>query len=119
MLKKAHHLWSTDRVVVDLHVQLSRRRDGTDDVEMVVATRGVDHRRLANRSPSAYTRRQQVEAGFVYPDEGSLFVGSFFLINGQVSSRQRSIASSLRSRARSTGCWTLQPIWRNRRPIWS
>jgi len=61
--------------------------------------------RGATQRPSAAVQRLQDEAGFVEKDDGSSPAASPFLIRGQASRRQPSIAASSRSRTLRCGFW--------------
>jgi hypothetical protein len=72
--------------------------------------------RLASRRPGINGGCQQIEACFVYEDDGSLFSYGFFFNSGHFSSRHCSIAPSSRWLARCTGFCRLQPMLRKRLP---
>ena len=74
---------------------------------------------LAARRPGAAVQRLQQEAGFVEEHDASFSPGSPFLIRGQSSRRQCSIAASSRSRALRRGFCGVKPKACNSRPTWS
>jgi len=65
-------------VVLHLQDEPPIERDAADSREMVVGEGHAQHRRLAFGSPGPLSMRQQVEAGFIYPDDGGAFVGCLF-----------------------------------------
>ena len=68
-----------------LQVEAPVQRDATDRREMVMGQCDVPDRRLPPWRPRAHRHRQEVETGFVYPDDGGAFVGRFFWRAGQRS----------------------------------
>src|SRR5215212_4586286 len=117
MPQKAYDIITVIRLLLDVQQQLTAWSDRTDRRQVIITTGCAQHRWVAFWRPRTHQSRQQIEPGFVYPDEGSSLAFGFFLIAGHFSLRQRSIAASLRSVARSIGFCTLQPIARRRRPI--
>jgi hypothetical protein len=115
VLQKADDRFTVKRFVLRHRVQFAFRRDGADDRQMLpvpIAQYGC----LTTRSPGTHRAWQKGKPGFIYEDKGSLFPVRFFFNSGQVSSCQRSTASSSRWSACSTGFCRLQPIRRRSRP---
>lgn len=87
-------------------------RDHGDPVALLVV---VEKRGLSARRPGLAQTRNQEEARFVDEDEVGTQPRGFFLMRGHASRFQRSIASSLRSKARRSGFWWLKPsVWSSR-----
>jgi len=118
VLQKADDGFAVERFVLRHRVQLAFRRDRADHRQMLPVPI-AQHWCLTTRSPSTHRAWQKGKPGFVYEDEGSVFSVCFFFNSGQVSSCQRSTASSSRWSARSTGFCRLQPIRRRSRPTWT
>ena len=94
--------------VEDLEVEVPDGHPGGDGnglpVEVVLEDRG-----LPSRRPCATPVGPLAQPAFVDEDDGAPFFLGFFLIPGQVLRFHWPIASSLRSSARPTGRWGLQP----------
>src|SRR5262249_5598568 len=116
MAQKAHHIATVIGVFLDLQQQLTAGCDRANRRQVIVTTRRTQDGWLADWRPSAHQCWQQVKASFIYPDERAALAFGFFLSAGHFSLRQRSMAASLRSLARSIGFWALQPMARRRRP---
>jgi hypothetical protein len=87
-----------------------RDRQGTEHRHLFAVSQPVpENRSLADRRPGAAAIRLRQKAGFVEEDEGGSEAAGLFLIRGQSSATQASMASSFRSRARRFGFWTDQP----------
>src|SRR5215211_3686415 len=108
MPQKAYDINTVIGLLLDVQQQLTAWCDRADRRQMIVTTGCAQDRRLADWRPCTHQGRQQVEGGFVYPDECAALAFGFFLISGHFSLRQRRVAASLRSEARSIGFWTLQ-----------
>src|SRR5262249_28745564 len=108
--QETDHRGSVKGVVLHLHHQPPLEGDTADRREMVVGEGHVQHWRLSPWRPGSLRMWQQIEAGFIYPDDVVSFVGCFFLIAGQRCSYQRRTASSSRWVARCIGRCTLQPV---------
>jgi hypothetical protein len=119
LLEKDHNLLTANRIVVDFQEQPPCRSHPNNHMQLRITTRNSQNGWFSNWCPGSHQCRKEGKARFVYPDDCPFFVFGFFLISGQVSSRQCSMAESLRWLARSIGFWKLQPIRRRRRPIWS
>jgi hypothetical protein len=100
----------------DHHQQPPFGRDAAADRQVVAAQPQAQDRRLPARGVRADEPRQQVEAGFVYPDDGPAFLVSPFLSAGQRSACQAAIAASSRWLARRIGFWAVQPAARRSLP---
>lgn len=92
------------------------RGNGRDPVVFIDV---ADHRRLTPRPPGAADRRNQQESGFVEERKMGAQPGRFFLMRGQASRFQASMAASSRCRARLSGFWQVQPTACSSRPTWS
>src|SRR5207253_9175509 len=90
--------------------------DPTDGGEVIAGQGDPQDWRLPPWRPGAHRHRQQIKAGFIYPDNGGVVLLGFFLMAGQRCSDHCLIASSLRWVARSMGCCRLQPASRSSRP---
>jgi hypothetical protein len=94
--------------VEDLEVEVPDRHPGGNrnglPVEVV-----LEHRRLPPRCPGPAPVWTLAQPAFVDEDDGAPFFLGFFLIAGQVLRFHSPMASSLRSSARPTGRWGLQP----------
>ena len=85
------------------------QRDACDDRKRLPVKVILQHWRVASPRPRAATVRPLAQSAFVEKDDRSpLFLG-FFLMSGQVTFFQWRMACSLRSSARPTGRWQLQP----------
>ena len=107
-------LLALDVVFVELAIQRAPEKFWTDcdsgysgDTVMAVAV-GHD-RRLADGTPRLMHRRDQEKPRFVYKDDVGAHPRGVFFTRGQTCRFQSSMAASLRSRARSSGFWWLQP----------
>ena len=76
---------------------------------MVIGQKFLQDRRLTAWSVCAHNDRQQVNARFVYEDDGPVFFDGLFFNAGQRSSFQRWISVSWRCLARRIGFWGVQP----------
>jgi hypothetical protein len=105
-------LFLTYSFVEDLEVEVPDCHPGGDGnglpVEVVLEDRG-----LPPRSPGTTPVWPLAQPAFVDEDNGAPFFSGFFLIAGQVLRFHSPMASSLRSSARPTGRWGLQPSWRS------
>lgn len=87
--------------------------DGRDPVMAVPVA--VDGRLAAGRPGLAHAG-DQLEPGFVNKDEMGAQPRGVFFIRGHCLRFQSSMALSLRSSARRSGFWWLQPNWCSKRP---
>src|SRR5579859_357650 len=112
MGQEQDRLFLTDGFVEDPEVEVPDGHPGGNGnglpVEVVLEDRG-----LPPRSPGATPVGSLAQPAFVDEDDGSPFFLGFFLIAGQVLRFHSPMASSLRSSARPTGRWGLQPSWRS------
>ena len=116
MLQEADDVRALVGALLDQHQQPTRRGAAADDGQVVAAQRQPADGRLPARGVGPDGTGQEVEAGFVDPDDGpSLLVGPLFRA-GQRSVSQASIAASFRWLARVIGFWTLQPAARRSLP---
>jgi hypothetical protein len=89
-------------------VQFALRGQGADGREMLVGVPLPQDRGVAYGGIRPDHAGQGIKARFVYEEDRVLLRLRPFLIAGQVSSRQRAIAASLRCRARRIGFCGLQ-----------
>jgi len=109
-------LFALNVVLVELAVQRTVKppradRDPGDGRYAVVTLAVSNDRRLPDRAPGLANRRNQEEAGFVDKDDMGRQPCGVFFTAGQTVRFQSAIAASLRSTARRSGFWWLQPIW--------
>ena len=84
-------------------------RNAGDRGDAIPALAMAKQRRLPSWRPRSAHARRQDEPRFVDEDEVGAQPRGFFLISRQVFFFQSAMRSSLRSRARRSGFWTLQP----------
>ena len=108
VFKKRHDLWRADRSGIEPEVEIPQRNAGDDrkgfPVEVILQHRGVTPPR-----PRATAVWPLTQSAFVEENDRSLLFLGFFLMSGQVIFFQWRMAFSLRSSARPTGRWQLQP----------
>src|SRR5690242_17984982 len=109
VLEEAHNRWSGERLLLNIQVQLAGLGDGGDRRQVVAGELNPQYWRLAARRVRPDAARQQIEAGFIHPDDYPAGRRSVFLSIGQRSVVQRSMAASSRWVARVIGFWTLRP----------
>src|SRR5579875_2346506 len=97
--EELHHLLGSNRVLVDLNVELALRCHSADRGELRPATLVHEHRGLANRSPGLRDIRDEREPTLVDKDHYSSAASGFFLYRGQDRSLQLSTARRFFSRA--------------------
>src|SRR4051794_5358105 len=107
MFKKLDDLLGLDRFFEDLKVEVPDG-DAGDDRERFPVELKLEDRWLSARRPGAPPMRPWAQTTFVDEDDRPVLVLGFFLISGQRLRLHSSIKSSLRPRARPTGCCTLQ-----------
>lgn len=98
------------------HEQAPLWRHTADDGQMVATQREAENWRLPARGVGPDGAREEIEARFVDPDDGSSLLVSPLFRAGQRSVRQASIAASFRWLARVMGFCTLQPAARRSVP---
>ena len=106
MAKELHNLPTSIRPFLHLHEHASSAGQRADRRHMVTRHWYVQPRRLSTRGIRAHPRGQQVEARFVYPDDGPPFRMGFFLSAGQRSVCHMVTAASSRWVACVTGSCT-------------
>ena len=114
-------LLALDVVFVELAIQgasetLRADCDSRDGRDSVVAVPMRNEWCLADRAPCFEHRRDEEKAGFVYKYEVGTQPDGVFFTRGQISRFHSSMATSLRSMARSSGFWWLQPNRRRSLP---
>ena len=82
MLEEAHHVRPTQRSLLYLHEDLAARCNGANGRQVIARERDVQQWRLAPGRIGADEGGQQVEAGFIDPDEGTRFLPRL-LLEGQ------------------------------------
>ncbi len=107
-------LLALDVVFVELAIQRAPEKfradcDAGDRGDTVMAVAVGHDRRLADGAPRLMHRRDQEKPGFVYKNDVGTQPRGVFFTRGQTCRFQSSMAASLRSRARSSGFWWLQP----------
>jgi hypothetical protein len=107
VFKKLDDLFGLDGLFEDLEVEVPDGDAGNDRQGFPVKVK-LENGCLAARRPSAPSMRPLTQTAFVDEDDRAAFFRSFFLISGQRLRFHSSIKASLRSRARPTGCCTLQ-----------
>ena len=114
--KEYCHFFALNIVLVELAVQCAMeafRADGDtrDGRDPVMAIPMEQDRCLSHRTPGLTNRRDQEEARFVDKDEVGCQPCGVFFTRGQTDRFHSAMAASLRSKARRSGFWWLQPIW--------
>jgi hypothetical protein len=117
VLQELDDLGAPERPLADLEEEPSIVGQAADDREMIAGTGHPENRRLPPRGVGAHQARQQIEARFVYPDNGTPLALGFAKRAGQRSVHHSRMAASLRWVARRSGFWTLQPTSRRSRLI--
>jgi hypothetical protein len=107
VFKKLDDLLGLDGFFEDLKVEIPDG-DAGDDRERFPVEVKLEDGCLPARRLGTPPMRPLAQAAFVYEDDRSVLVLGFFLISGQRLRFHSSIKPSLRSRARPTGCCTLQ-----------
>lgn len=115
VLQEPNHLRTPNRTLVDHQEQAVVQGDAADDRQVVAGQRHAQDGRLRPWRVAADHRRQQIEAGLVYPDDALTGALRPLLSAGQRLAYQAAMAASSRWVARTTGFWGLQPIARKRR----
>lgn len=115
---------TSDVIQAELIVEpqpLTPRADGNrrDDRYAIVTVPMMVDGSVSPWCPGAQKIRDQEEPRFVEEDEVGTQPCSVFFTRGQRFFFQRRIASSLRSTARRSGVWALQPSPCISRPTWS
>ena len=114
MAQELDDLGALNRAVKELEVEVGggqpRHNRELLPIEVILQDRGT-----TTRGPSAHSVRLLAQAALIDEDNQAVFAERFFLMSGQRCRFQRRIACSLRSSARPTGRWQLQPnCWRSR-----
>jgi len=77
MLQKLDDLGASKCPLADLEQEPPLVGQATDDGEMIAGAGHPEDGRLAPRGVGAYQARQQIKAGLVYPDDGTLLALGF------------------------------------------
>ncbi len=114
--EEGRHFGALDVVFVQLAVEgavtaLRANRDARDGRDAVVRIPVPHDRGVAHRAPGLPHRGDQEEARFVGKDEMGAQPRGVFFTRGHASRFQRAMPASLRSAARRSGVWGLQPSW--------
>ncbi len=110
--EKLNDVRTLDGFVVQLKIEIVER-DARNHAQRFPVEVMLQDRRLPTRRPSANFMRPGAESTFIDQNDGSAFFLGFFLRAGQVTFFHSAIAASLRSSARPTGRWQLQPSCRS------
>jgi hypothetical protein len=119
MFQKAHDGLAAIGPALHAHQELPMLGQGTDGRHMVPRQWDAQDRRLSTWCIGADPRWKQVEARFIYPDDGLLLRGSVFFSAGQRSSHHAAMTASSRWAARTIGFCTLKPQVRSKRLTWA
>jgi hypothetical protein len=95
--EKSNDFLTGDRMLVSLQKQPTLGCDYPDERKMIIRQKLFQDGRPATRSRSAHDEWQQVNARFVYEDDGSPFFGRLFFNSGQHFSFKRWISAPRRS----------------------
>ena len=107
VFQKFDDLFRLDGFFEDLKVKVPDGNSGDDRQGFPVEVE-LENRCLPARRPGAPPMRPLAQPAFVDEDDRAALFRSFFLISSQRLRFHSSIKLSLRSRARPTGCCTLQ-----------
>ena len=107
VFQKLDDLFGLDGFFEDLKVEVPDGDSGDDRQGFPVEVE-LQNGCLPARRPGAPPMRPLAQPAFVDEDDRATLFCSFFLISGQRLRFHSSIEASLRSRARPTGCCTLQ-----------
>jgi hypothetical protein len=121
--EEGHDLVAPDVVLIQMAVQramgaLRADGDARDGRDAVVRVPVAHDRRLPDRPPRLADRGDQEEARLVDKDEVGPQPRGVFFTRGQADCFQVAMAASLRSTARRSGVWWLQPSWCRSLPTW-
>jgi hypothetical protein len=107
VLEELDDLFGLEGLFEDLKVEVPKSDAGDDGQGFPVEVE-LENGRLPSRRPCTPPMRSLTQTAFVYEDDRPALFLSFFLISGQRLCFQASIRASFRSKARPTGCCTLQ-----------
>src|SRR5512139_3121628 len=115
MAEEYRHLLALNIVLVELTVQGTMetfRADGDpgDRRDPIMTIPMVEDRGLSDRAPGLTNGRNQEEARFIDKNEVGCQPCGVFFTRGQTDRFHAAMAASLRSTARRSGFWWLQPI---------
>jgi hypothetical protein len=116
VLQEVDYLLGLDRTGVEAKIKVPPR-ESSDGGEFLPVEVELQDWGLAFGTPRSHTMRFLAQTAFVDEEKRASFCFGFFLMRGHSTRFQRTISSSLRSRARPVGRWQLQPIWPSSRPI--
>jgi hypothetical protein len=114
VFQKLNNLLGLNGLFEDLKVEVPEG-DAGDDRQCFPVEVKLQDRRLPAWCPGASPMRPLAQSAFVGEDDRAALFLSFFLISGQRLCFHSSIPVSFRSKARPTGCCTLQCNWRRMR----
>src|SRR3712207_2726184 len=103
MPKKAHDRLAAIGPALHAQKQPPVLRQRTDGRQMITRQWDAQDWRLPAWGIGAHPSQEQVEAGFIYPDECLLLLGSLFLRSGQRSAHHAAMPASSRWAARTSG----------------
>ena len=119
VLQKGHYIHRIEGAVLAMEIQPPLWGDGADGREMIASPPLLQDRGLSNRRIGADDAGQRIEPGFIDKKDASPLGLRPLLMAGQVSWRQRAMATSSRWRARRAGFCGLQRIVLSNRPTWT
>ena len=116
MTEKNLHLFALDVVLIQQAIERTMQALGTDGNagdrrDSVVPVAVTHHRGLAHRAPRFPYRGDQEEPRFVDKDDVGRQPCGVFFTAGHTVDFHWAMAASLRSTARRSGFWWLQPNW--------
>ena len=116
LAEERRYLFAMEIVLIELAVQGTMETFRTDgnprdrrDPVMIIPMK--HNRCLSHRTPGLMDRGDQEETRFVDKDEVGCQPCGVFFTRGQTDRFHSAMAASLRSKARRSGFWWLQPIW--------
>ena len=118
VFKKGHDVGRMEGTLLAVKIHLAFGGYGRDSRQMVSRPPLPQHGRLPDRGIGTPDTGQGIKAGLVYEEDGLVLGVRPLLRAGQMSLRQRVMATASRWRARRTGFCGLQRIALQRRPTW-
>jgi len=116
MAEEEGHFFALNIVLIQMAVQRTMKAlradgDAGDGGDTIVTISMMNNRSLSDWAPCLANGRNQEEARFVNKDKVGRQPCGVFFTRGQTDRFHSAIAVSLRSMARRSGFWWLQPIW--------